>query len=262
MTEGSSAYNKVAYSIDGINWNFVNLQKSYGSSICYGNGIFILYGKYYSNIAAYSNDGINWTEITLPISKTLKHIYYGDGVFIATIESTSNIVLRSTDGITWTEIYLPQSIYQPEICYGNGQFVIMDYYMNTVQCSQDGINWNAYSTQFSGSLRWLFFANNKFIAFNKGMLLYSENGNLALKGNIYADNGYFKGDITGASGTFSGRLEANEGFFGGTLEAATGSFKGDISAAYGDIGGFTIGTTQLTSKSIDANGNANIILNG
>lgn len=93
-------------------------------------------------------------------------------------------------------------------------------------------------------------------------LLYSENGNLALKGNIYADNGYFKGDITGASGTFSGRLEANEGFFGGSLEAATGSFKGDISAAYGDIGGFTIGTTQLTSKSLDANGNANIILNG
>ena len=97
---------------------------------------------------------------------------------------------------------------------------------------------------------------------SKEPLLYSENGSLALKGNIYAENGYFKGNITGATGTFSGRLEANEGYFGGTLEAATGSFSGDISAAYGDIGGFTIGTTQLTSKSKDEKGNANIILNG
>lgn len=88
------------------------------------------------------------------------------------------------------------------------------------------------------------------------------NGNLSLRGNIYADSGYFKGDITGASGTFSGRLEAEEGYFKGELIGAIGSFSGDISAASGNIGGFIIGATQLTSKAVDENGIPYITLNG
>lgn len=91
-------------------------------------------------------------------------------------------------------------------------------------------------------------------------LLYSDNGNLALKGNVYAEDGYFKGKLEGASGTFAGELVAASGTFSGKLEAATGSFSGDISAASGTIGGFKIDATRLIS--IDNEDNPSIILDG
>lgn len=91
-------------------------------------------------------------------------------------------------------------------------------------------------------------------------LLYSDNGNLALKGNIYAENGYFKGELQGATGTFTGELVAASGTFSGKLEAATGSFSGDISAASGTIGGFKIDATRLIST--DNEDNPSIILDG
>lgn len=93
-------------------------------------------------------------------------------------------------------------------------------------------------------------------------LLYSDEGNLALKGNVYAEDGYFKGDITGASGTFSGRIEAEEGYFKGELQGASGSFSGDISAATGTIGGFIIGEDRLISQNNNIEGAPNIVLNG
>jgi len=91
-------------------------------------------------------------------------------------------------------------------------------------------------------------------------LLYSDNGNLALKGNIYAEDGYFKGKLEGASGTFAGELVAASGTFSGKLEAATGSFSGDISAASGTIGGFKIDATRLIST--DNEDSPSIILDG
>lgn len=91
-------------------------------------------------------------------------------------------------------------------------------------------------------------------------LLYSDNGNLALRGNIYAEDGYFKGKLEGASGTFAGELVAASGTFSGKLEAATGSFSGDISAASGTIGGFKIDATRLIST--DNEDNPSIILDG
>lgn len=93
-------------------------------------------------------------------------------------------------------------------------------------------------------------------------LLYSDNGNLALKGNIYADGGYFKGELQAATGSFAGSLTAATGTFAGELQAATGSFSGNISAAGGTIGGFKIEATRLTSLKTDNKGVPNIILDG
>lgn len=93
-------------------------------------------------------------------------------------------------------------------------------------------------------------------------LLYSENGNLAIKGTIYADNGYFRGELQGATGTFTGSLEAASGTFTGTLQAASGSFSGEISASGGSIGGFIINSTHLVSSNKLDNGMPSIVLNG
>lgn len=91
------------------------------------------------------------------------------------------------------------------------------------------------------------------------LYLNEETGNLALNGDIYAENGYFKGRLEGATGTFSGVLEAASGTFKGELDAASGTFSGDISAASGTIGGFEIEQNRLISTN---EGNPNIILDG
>lgn len=90
-------------------------------------------------------------------------------------------------------------------------------------------------------------------------LLYSENGNLCLKGTVYADSGSFKGHIEATSGYFSGELQGATGIFTGELKAASGSFAGDISAASGTIGGFKIEKDRLISTN---EGSPNIILDG
>lgn len=97
---------------------------------------------------------------------------------------------------------------------------------------------------------------------NGNNLFYSDNGNLVLKGNIYAEDGYFKGELQGATGTFEGELKAATGSFEGELKAATGSFSGNINANGGAIGGFIIDKTQLISEKTGEDGLPNIILNG
>lgn len=59
-------------------------------------------------------------------------------------------------------------------------------------------------------------------------VLYTEDNNLAIKGNIYADNGYFKGRV----------------------EAIEGSFSGTINSTEGSIGGFLINGSEISSKGI------------
>ena len=51
-----------------------------------------------------------------------------------------------------------------------------------------------------------------------------------LKGNIYAENGYFKGELQAANGTFTGELQAANGTFTGELSGVTGTFTGTISS--------------------------------
>ena len=57
----------------------------------------------------------------------------------------------------------------------------------------------------------------KILGNNEEKLLFSENGNLTVKGNIYADDGYFKGIIEADSGYFKGKLEATDGTIGGLI---------------------------------------------
>lgn len=79
-------------------------------------------------------------------------------------------------------------------------------------------------------------------------LLYIENGNLTMIGNIHANSGYFKGRIEADEGYFKGKIEADEGYFKGKIEADEGYFKGTITAAAGEIGGFKITEDSLNSK--------------
>lgn len=86
-------------------------------------------------------------------------------------------------------------------------------------------------------------------------LLYIENGNLTMIGNIHANSGYFKGEIEATSGSFTGTVNATSGSFKGKVEADSGYFNGQIIADSGKIGGFIINDGFLVSEKTYTNQN-------
>lgn len=50
---------------------------------------------------------------------------------------------------------------------------------------------------------------------NKKLLYADDDGNLAIVGSIYADNGYFRGEVHATSGTFEGAIKSKQGQIGG-----------------------------------------------
>lgn len=97
---------------------------------------------------------------------------------------------------------------------------------------------------------------------NGNSVLYADtDGNLVLKGFIYADGGVFNGTVNATGGKFSGNIEANDCTFNnGTFN--NGLFKGDVEAksfslnqvidALTDIGG-KYGFTVVTGDETDLN---------
>ena len=103
----------------------------------------------------------------------------------------------------------------------NGDFLITDFSYEEVT--------NITSENFDDQELYILDNNSNYtkaISFEEGMVYYiqkeksvfyldKETGNLAIKGDVYADNGYFKGEVQATSGTFNGNINANGGTIGG-----------------------------------------------
>lgn len=86
---------------------------------------------------------------------------------------------------------------------------------------------------------------------DENQLYADQEGNLVLKGKVFA-----------TGGKFTGELEATSGSFKGELRAATGSFSGELTAKSGKIGGFTIEENRLVSTALNDEEAPFIILDG
>ena len=141
---------KVATSIDGINWTERTLPVSDNwESITYGNGTWIAVA-YGSNVAVKSTDTITWTQITLPYSYEYKSIAYGNSTFVILAQNV-NVALISTDyGVTWTPISIPPagSSWQ-SITYGNGKFFAVSANGSVSTVSTNGITWTQRNLPFT-----------------------------------------------------------------------------------------------------------------
>ena len=73
----------------------------------------------------------------------------------------------------------------------------------------------------------------------------NEEGDLTIKGTIYATDGTFNGTVNATDGTFNGTVNATDGTFNGTVNAKNGTFNGTIYASQGTISQFTIGEKAL-----------------
>lgn len=135
----------------------------------------------------------------------------------------------------------------------------MNQDMASLSIKANGIVASMQNSKLTFGAHGLTIQNGNFVIKNEleNLLYADENGNLILKGYVYADGGVFKGRLEAEEGYFKGRIEANEGYFHGS-----GTFNGTINATEGKIGGFVIEGDRLYSKANGVNGTPSITLNG
>jgi hypothetical protein len=105
ITYGNNMYvsigygsNTIIFSRDGIIWNSITLGLNFNSgwsSICYGNGLFVVVG---TNKIMVSPDGTNWTIKSSPEANPWLAVTYGNGIFVSVAYSGAHRVMTSNDG--------------------------------------------------------------------------------------------------------------------------------------------------------------------
>ncbi len=188
----------LAYSYDGINWNYVSDAFPYSAgwieNIAYGDGKFVVTSSN-SQYMTYSDDGINW-KLTSQITTLDAYncIAYGDGKFVSlgAPSARTNTAIYSVDGITWETTYLPVEAIWVDITYGNGKFVALARHDGIAAYSTDGITWKEISVP---NKRWhtMVYGNDRFIACtndNASDLMFSYDGIIWKTG----DGGLYQND--------------------------------------------------------------------
>jgi hypothetical protein len=176
----------------GVNWLLGNISGggggSGGSSIAYGNGVFVAVGNTNGSTRNHiltSSDGISWTRISLQQQNCndWQSVTYGKGLFVAVgggnCSANSSLIMTSLDGINWTfnNSFTNSISYRSTgltgVTYGNGLFVAVSDGYNSIYdiiTSSDGVNWTGSNpTQFSG-FNGVGFGNGMFV------VLSSSNG--------------------------------------------------------------------------------------
>jgi hypothetical protein len=128
----------IAYSTNGVNWNFLNALPPNGGAntfppggfnwqnIVFGNGVFFALSQF---AGAYSYDGLTWNAVQLPRVSTgsspdeFIRVAYGDNKFVV-VTARNKTVLYSSDAINWTRTKeMPANYAYSLIAYGNNTFV-------------------------------------------------------------------------------------------------------------------------------------------
>jgi alpha-tubulin suppressor-like RCC1 family protein len=168
---------KVAYSSNGIDWDYIFLPNSFSyqyMSITSGNNLFVAVGQGggSGNQIMTSPDGITWTLRNAPNGNYWSSITRGNNLFVAvSITGTGNRVMTSSDGITWTSRTTPADNNWTSVTWGNNLFVAVastGIISNRVMTSPDGITWTARTAAFNYNWISVIWASqlNMFIAAN------------------------------------------------------------------------------------------------
>lgn len=153
------------FSTDGASWTSTTLPQGPPFNIEYGNGVYISYAYYSSQIYA-STDAITWTSGTAPYPMRSRLTAYGNGIFLIAGVPWNNTqnATYSTDGITWTQTTMPQSIRWNALTYGDGKFVALAYGSSIVAISTDAITWTNATLPLSRRWNQVKYGDGKFVA--------------------------------------------------------------------------------------------------
>ena len=150
----SDADQDVVYSDNGgTSWSITStaLPATGFGEMVYGAGKFVAINSGTTS-AVYSEDGVNWTGVTAPGTfAAVTDIVWGNGKFVAL--GGTNGIMYSLDGITWVEnaLTLPLTVTERKLAYGQGTFVVTTDDTDEVQYSHDGVYWQGYTLNGTGS---------------------------------------------------------------------------------------------------------------
>ena len=140
----------------GVTWT-LGASNSAGTSIAYGQGVWISVASLL-NTSYYSADGgVTWTAGgTLPSSSTWSGIAYGANKFVVVSSDGSvNPVWSVNKGLTWSSTgssgYIGSGT-TTRVNYGQGVFVVTQSSSNNMSSSEDGVVWTTRAiTRASGT---------------------------------------------------------------------------------------------------------------
>jgi hypothetical protein len=160
---GNHSFNSwiVYSSTDGLVWTapVVVDATTLVSSICYGDGLWVVVG-YYGSYIATSPDGITWTQRSAP------EIYYqsvthGESGFVAVGEGGQ--AAYSVDGITWEKGSSSHTHYLWNVKYLNGRYWAVGN-SGTISYSETGASWTLATLPTPSRVSSLDFGFGKYIA--------------------------------------------------------------------------------------------------
>jgi hypothetical protein len=137
VVTGTNGTNRVAHSLDGINWTGV-LDTTAALHVVYGAGKWILTNN--TTTVRYSTDGINWTSYTssMVVGNSFGRVKYNGSVFIA---GSSSGIIRSFNGLDYSIVSTSTGGY--DYVYGNGRWIMCYNTINNWRYSDDnGITWD------------------------------------------------------------------------------------------------------------------------
>ena len=123
----STTSNVAATSPDGITWTAQTLpNSSFGTSVAFGNGVFVVVAGGGTPYAATSPDGSVFTASAgFASPSTDLQINFGNGAFFVLPQNaTAGTAGLGFDGDAWTSLALPGSY--SSACFGNGQFLAVN----------------------------------------------------------------------------------------------------------------------------------------
>jgi hypothetical protein len=180
----------IFYSDDnGVNWIRVDTSRIFPTtslwySVAWANGRWVAGGA--SGQMAYSDDGANWTAVNASGifgNGFMYSIAYGNGRWIAA-GSDGKMAYSTNNGVSWTAVdvsglFKDRTIFS--VAYGNGRWIAVSSYIgSTMAYSDNGVNWTEvkleYNTGISTGLRYITYANGRWIATASGNMAYSSNG--------------------------------------------------------------------------------------
>jgi hypothetical protein len=135
---GSSKENTLAYSADGINWNYCTVEiKTSLEDVVWTGTIFLAVGD--SGKLATSTDGITWNVRKSDFAETFSHILY-DNTIMVVYSSDSKTIISSSDGINWTKRE-PATVSTPLPVFSADKKLFIFPANDTIFISQNGIQW-------------------------------------------------------------------------------------------------------------------------
>jgi hypothetical protein len=165
--------NRVVFSTDaGTTWTHVAVDLYEWKSITHKNGLFMAVAQ---DKAMYSVDGLEWTYVDLPDKVWLQIAYGKNTfvAISSDLDGEDDIIYSVNNGVTWTTINKANTNINSKIRFVNDKFYIITD--QDIQISTDGINWSVFTFPYDSSeIQDIIYNNDYYLFIKKDIVYYTD----------------------------------------------------------------------------------------